>query len=170
MVERLLCGPLVQRQFKSIDDFLKTATSIMNRRKARAGRALENHVEHLLKNAGVPFEMRPKIRGEPDVIIPSKAAYDDPQYPSNKLFMLGVKTTCKDRWRQVLHEADRVAAKHLLTIQPGISSNQLALMSSANVKLIVPGRLHKKYPGNAQAALLNVQQFIAAVRKTLALA
>jgi hypothetical protein len=169
MVERLLCGPLVQRQFKSIDDFLKTATSIMNRRKARAGRALENHVEHLLKNAGVPFEMRPKIRGEPDVIIPSKAAYDDPRYPPNKLFMLGVKTTCKDRWRQVLHEADRVAAKHLLTLQPGISRNQLALMSSANVKLIVPGRLHKKYPGNAQAALLNVRQFIESVRKALAL-
>ena len=26
--------------------------------------------------------------------------------------MLGVKTTCKDRWRQVLSEADRIPQKH----------------------------------------------------------
>jgi len=142
----------------------------MNRRKARAGMAMENHVEHLLRNANIPFEMRPKIGGEPDVIIPSKAAYDDPQYPTGKLFMLGVKTTCKDRWRQVLHEADRVSAKHLLTLQPGVSSNQLALMSAAKVKLIVPQRLHRMYPVKGKAGLMNVQQFIQSVRQTLALA
>jgi hypothetical protein len=30
--------------------------------------------------------------------------------------MLGVKTTCSDRWRQVLAEADRIQLKHLLTL------------------------------------------------------
>jgi hypothetical protein len=28
--------------------------------------------------------------------------------------MPGVKSTCKDRWRQVLAEADRIDHKHLL--------------------------------------------------------
>ena len=168
MAERLLCGPLVQRQFKSIDDFLKTATSIVNRRKARAGRSLENHVERLLKKACVPFEMRPPIKGEPDVVIPSKAAYDDPEYPTNRLFMVGIKTTCKDRWRQVLHEADRVVTKHVLTLQQGISSNQLALMSAEKVQLIVPQRLQKMYPGGGKTGLLSLDAFLKSVKKSLA--
>ena len=48
-VERQVCQNEVSgRLFKNIDDFLHTAASIMNRRKARAGRSFENHVEHLL--------------------------------------------------------------------------------------------------------------------------
>jgi uncharacterized metal-binding protein len=49
----------------------------------------------------------------------------DRHYPTNKLFMVGVKTTCKDRWRQVLNEAKRVKDKHILTTQQGISKRQL---------------------------------------------
>jgi hypothetical protein len=30
--------------------------------------------------------------------------------------MLGSKSTLKDRWRQVLDEADRITHKHLLTL------------------------------------------------------
>ena len=40
--------------------------------------------------------------------------------------MLAVKTTAKDRWRQVLVEAERVETKHLLTLQEGISEIQYA--------------------------------------------
>jgi hypothetical protein len=74
-VERQLCQTEVGRLFKDIDDFLKTASSIMNRRKSRAGRSLENHIDFLLKESGVPHEMQASIAGsKPDIIIPSKAA------------------------------------------------------------------------------------------------
>ncbi len=116
LIERQLCLPEVRRLFKDIDDFLKTAATLMNRRKSRAGRSMENHVQYLLKDAKVPFEVRPQITGEPDIIIPSKAAYDDSSFPEGKLFVVGVKTTCKDRWRQVTAEAPRIEWKHLLTL------------------------------------------------------
>ena len=35
-----------------------------------------------------------------------------------------VKSTCKDRWRQVLSEADRIPNKHLFTLEAAISENQ----------------------------------------------
>ena len=45
--------------------------------------------------------------------------------------MLAVKSTCKDRWRQILAEADRLPVKHLLTLEPGISVAQTDEMTPA---------------------------------------
>jgi type II restriction enzyme len=167
MVERQICQPEVTRLFRSVDDFLQTAGRIMNRRKARAGRALENHVEYLLNQAHIPHTMRPKIDGKPDIVIPSVDAYHDPNYPLDKLFIVGVKTTCKDRWRQVLNEGRRVPHKHILTIQQGISANQLQEMHTANVALVVPRSLHSDYPAQHDITLMNVEQFIGSVRERL---
>lgn len=164
MVERYLCGPEVQRMFKSIDDFLKTAMSIMNRRKARAGRSLEHHVERLLAHAKVEFERQPRIDGLPDIVIPNADAYRDPTYPDNRLMVLGIKTTCKDRWRQVLNEASRIREKHILTLQPGISRNQLSEMKQAGIKLIVPKGLHRMYHPDSRSELMTVESFIQSVQ------
>ena len=143
LVERQVCGPHVCRLFTTIDQFLHTANSILNRRKSRAGRSLENHAELLLKDSGIPFEMRPEITGVPDIVIPGRAEYDDLRYPIEKLFVIGVKTTCKDRWRQVIEEAPRVPRKHILTLQQGISSRQLALMKRAKITLVVPTEISR---------------------------
>lgn len=163
LVERQICQKEIQRLFKDVDDFISTAQSITNRRKSRAGRALENHVAYLLRSAAIPFEPRPRIDGrvEPDILIPSKAAYEDPGFPVEHLCVVGVKTTCKDRWRQVLSEGKRIEKKHILTVQPGISSNQLAEMREHSVTLIVPQSLHKEYPRDTGINLLTVEQFIA---------
>jgi hypothetical protein len=165
IVERQICLPEVRRLFTDIDDFIKTAATLMNRRKSRAGRSMENHVEFLLRDAQIPFDMRPTIEGEPDIIIPSKAAYDDNNYPKNKLFMIGIKTTCKDRWRQVTQEAPRIEWKHLLTLQEGVSEKQLAQMPKQKVSLIVPRKLRNRYPKSAQ--LLDFDEFVGTVKKAL---
>ncbi len=131
-------------------------------------RSLENHVHYLLNAAKVPHEMRSlTIPGKPDVVIPSVDAYNDPAYPEDRLFIVGVKTTCKDRWRQVLNEGRRVRQKHILTIQPGISVNQLVEMYEAGVTLVVPRRLHQDYPPGHPATILNLSGFISNVRRRL---
>lgn len=166
MVERKIFQPEVQRLFASIDDFLNTALSILNARKSRAGRALENHVEHLLRKARIPFEMRKVVDGtRPDIIIPGKAEYEDRSYPVEKLVMIGVKTTCKDRWRQVTKEAPRIEQKHILTLQEGISHKQLEDMQRSDVKLIVPKPLHKKYPKTSSVAIFEVSSFISYIKR-----
>lgn len=167
MAERRICQPDIVRIFRDVDDFLTTASTIMNRRKSRAGRSLENHVEYLLKRARLPHVMRPDLDGKPDVVIPSVEAYKDAQYPVEKLVVVGVKTTCKDRWRQVLNEAKRVPEKHIFTIQQGISPNQLREMHAANVALIVPSDIQGQYPKGTNITLLTVEAFIESVRQRL---
>lgn len=169
MVERQVFQPEVQRLFASIDDFLQTALSILQARKSRAGRSLENQVEYLLKEAGIPYQMRQVVEDtRPDIIIPDKAAYFDSAFPEEKLFMIGVKMTCKDRWRQVTKEAPRIKQKHILTLQEGISSNQLDEMHRAKVTLIVPQSLHKEYPKERTAVILSIHEFIDSVRELYA--
>lgn len=167
-VERQVCqNEISGRLFRNIDDFVKTAASIMNRRKARAGRSFENHVEYLLNHANIPHKMRPSLGadGKPDIIIPDERAYFDATFPREKLFILGLKTTCKDRWRQVLNEAPRHKSKHIFTLQQGITSNQLEEMNTAGVSLIVPAELHKSFPKNRTINLLTVEGFIQAVKQ-----
>ena len=78
--------------------------------------------------------------------------------------MLGVKTTCKDRWRQVLSEAKRIEAKHLLTLEPGISENQTNEMKSNSLFLVLPKELHASFKVKQQKELLTLKDFIDVVK------
>ena len=79
---------------------------------------------------------------KPDFLFPGTAEYHDETFPQARLSMLGVKTTCKDRWRQVLSEAKRIKEKHLFTLEPAISTNQTSEMNAHHVRLVLPAGLH----------------------------
>lgn len=172
MIERKLFEPEVQRAFATIDEFVETALRILNARKSRAGWALENHLEFLLRESGLPFEMRVNVDGtKPDILMPGKKAYEDAargKYPREKLVMVGIKTTCKDRWRQVLNEAPQIKTKHVLTLQEGISPKQLAEMHRSSVVLVVPKALHSRYPEPGPLKLIDIEGFLSSARKILA--
>lgn len=78
--------------------------------------------------------------------------------------MLAVKTTCRDRWRQILNEAERVPAKHLLTLQEGVSEAQFGEMTRAGVQLVVPAGIMKNFPTTVQPHLQTLESFIGDVR------
>jgi hypothetical protein len=161
-LERKVSLPSIQKSFQTVDDFINVAATVMNRRKSRAGHSLEHHVEQLLKVSGLPFDRQPRIDGKvrPDLLIPGKAAYEDAKFPAENLIVAGLKTTCKDRWRQILNEGKRVPEKHLVTLQEAISSDQLREMHEANVTLVVPKPYHKGYDTNTGIRLLSVEDFI----------
>jgi type II restriction enzyme len=165
-LERKVSLPSIQRKFENVDEFICVAATVMNRRKSRAGHSLEHHVEELLRAERLPFDRQARIDGKvkPDLLIPGKAAYENPAFPPNHLIVAGLKTTCKDRWRQILNEGKRVKEKHLLTLQEAISSDQLAEMHDANVTLVVPKPFHKGYDTSTGIRLLTVDGFIAKIR------
>ncbi|WP_077045955.1 type II restriction endonuclease [Pseudomonas sp. KK4] len=153
----------VQKGFASVDEFMQMANSVSNRRKSRSGKSLEIHLEHLFRQFGLSsFSIQCKTEGnkKPDFIFPSCADYHDPSFPDENLRMLAVKTTCKDRWRQVLNEANRIETIHLFTLQEGVSPHQFAEMTTENVKLVVPKPLHTKYPEKLRDKLLSLSDFI----------
>lgn len=148
------------------DDFINFSLSVQNRRKARAGWAFENHLAHLFSNNSISFSKGKKTErnNKPDFIFPDIKFYADTKFPNELLTMLGVKTTAKDRWRQVLSEADRIKLKHLITLQPAISKNQTDEMKSQNLQLIVPASLRSSYTAEQQKEIILVSDFIHLVK------
>ena len=150
-----------------VDGFVKFSLSVQNRRKSRAGLSLENHICALLNANGIAYSHTPvtENRSKPDFIFPDIKCYKDNMFPANKLYMLGAKSTCKDRWRQVLAEADRIERKHLLTLEPAISSYQTDEMSDKKLQLVIPSSIQKTYTEKQQAWLFSVADFLCEVRE-----
>ena len=165
-VEEAIEMPRIRKGFDGIEAFVSHAQSILQRRKARAGRSLELQAREVFVEEGLRededfahgVESEPARR--PDFLFPSQASYRDPDYPSERLRMLAVKTTCRDRWRQILNEAERIPTKHLLTVQEGVSEAQFREMKESGVRLVVPRRLWSHYPAAVQTELLSLEGFV----------
>lgn len=166
-VEQALIMPRLREGFTTVDDFIAYANSVTNRRKSRAGMSLELQLEAIFREQRLPNDRGKVSEGNkrPDFLFPSADAYHDGAWPEAKLRMLAAKTTCKDRWRQILNEADRIKPnKHLITLQEGVSRAQYEEMEKAGVVLIVPQPLHEKYPQAVRPHLISLDQFIAETR------
>ncbi|WP_218001600.1 type II restriction endonuclease [Paraburkholderia acidipaludis] len=150
-----------------VDGFLSFSLSVQNRRKSRVGLALENHLEHMFIGCGIQYTRTAvtENKAKPDFLFPGSAAYHNPDFDPLRLTMLGVKSTCKDRWRQVLAEADKIANKHLLTLETAISTNQTDEMAAKRLQLVLPRGLHNTYTPQQQAWLMDVTSFTALVRE-----
>jgi len=144
------------------DPVMKIAMSAFQRRKSRAGSALENHLEQVFQAHGVTYTRTPVTEGKlkPDFIFPSIECYRDKKFVSDRLTMLASKTTSKDRWRQILNEAVRIPLKHLITLEPSISLNQTNEMQSEKVQLVIPAGLHDTYTVGQRAWLMDVSGFL----------
>jgi hypothetical protein len=146
------------------------AQSVLQRRKSRSGRSLELQTREIFLEEGLvegrTFAHQPESDPgkRPDFLFPSEAAYKDPTFAAAHLRLLAVKTTCKDRWRQVINEADRIPVKHLLTLQEGVSETQFAEMKAAGVRLVIPAPLAQKFPESVQPELTTLEDFITSVR------
>ena len=146
----------------NVDEFISYSLSVHNRRKSRMGHALENHLEFIFKEHSLKYS-RGKIteqKRKPDFIFPGIEEYRNPDFPEHELIMLGVKSTCKDRWRQVLSEAKRIPAKHLLTLEPGISEHQTEEMKESSLQLVIPKELQSSFKSSQQNYLWDVSELL----------
>lgn len=158
---------LIQAGAEDPEPFIRLVQSTLQRRKSRAGSALENHLEQILKDHGITYARTTVTEGrlKPDFIFPGIAHYHDPAFPAARLTMLASKSTCKDRWRQILNEAARIPLKHLLTLEPGISENQTGEMQAERVQLVLPRAIHQTYTTAQQRWLMDVASFVSLVKE-----
>lgn len=166
-LEKHLIGDRLSEGFNNdVDSFLRFSLSVQNRRKSRAGHALENHLMSVFDSHRVRYSRGhiTENKAKPDFLFPGGAEYHDLGFPTERLTMLGSKSSLKDRWRQVLSEADRIAQKHLLTLEAAISESQTDEMASKQLSLVIPTPLHESFTERQKSSLLNVRQFIEYVR------
>lgn len=150
-----------------VDGFLDFSKSVRGRRMSRAGSALENHLEAIFQLHGVRYVRGKETenRNKPDFLFPGQTEYRDATFPDGHLTMLGSKSTLKDRWRQVTREAKRIPAKHLLTLEPGISEHQTDQMIGEGIQLVIPRPLHTTFKPAQQAWLMDLRSFLDLVLK-----
>lgn len=166
-MEEKIYSSMISQPFGSVEHFAEIANKVLNRRKSRAGKSLEHHLADIFTANEIAFEEQAvtENNNKPDFLFPNGECYHNIIFPTEDLTMLGVKTSCKDRWRQVLNEAERIKDKHLFTLQPGISKNQLKEMKDARLTLVVPQKNISTFPKECQGDLCDLSGFINIVRK-----
>jgi EcoRII C terminal len=166
---RTLERHLLEKQLKELqsepmntDSYMQLLLSFQQRRKSRAGSALENHLEAIFTENGLTYTRTGVTENglRPDFIFPGISEYHDPAFQAARLTMVAAKTTCKDRWRQILNEASRIKIKHLLTLEPSISQNQIREMRSEQVQLVLPQELHTTYHASQQSWLMSIADLL----------
>ena len=169
-IEHARYGAVIQQGFNSVDDFITMANMVLNRRKSRAGKSLEHHLSAIFDGNGIRYKAQAVTEGnkKPDFIFPSQEAYRDMSFPTEKLISLAAKTTCKDRWRQVISEADRLRnrPKFLCTLQQGISPAQMDEMQEEQVILVVPKPYIATYPRDRQKRIWTLSKFVSFIKET----
>lgn len=147
----------------TFEDHIRTVQSILQRRRARRGRSLELHLEALFTARRLPYERQ--VETEPgstsDFILPGLAAYRALCGASSRdpdVVHLGAKSTARERWKQVLSEAQLLRRRHLATLDPHLSHASLNAMIDHDVRPVMPERLAALYRGHE---ILTVEEFIA---------
>jgi EcoRII C terminal len=150
-----------------VDGFLSFSLSVQNRRKSRMGQSFEHHLAAVFDATGIRYTKGGKTErsNKPDFLFPDQSSYSSPAFPVDGLTMLAAKSVCKERWRQILPEADRIHAKHLVTLEPGISSAQTDQMQAHAVQLVVPMSLQGSYTQAQTGWLWTVERFVQHVRE-----
>ena len=168
-LEHVRYGGVIEAGFSSVDQFVALANRVLNRRKSRAGKSLEHHLAAIFDQNEIKYTAQAVTEGRkrPDFIFPSEIAYHDFSFPTERLTSLAAKTTCKDRWRQILNEADRLrdGRKYLCTLQQGISSAQMDEMENEKVTLVVPKKYIKTYPKDRQSRIWTIEHFVGYVKE-----
>lgn len=159
-------APIFGKPFPNCQELVTFSSTILNRRKSRAGKSLEHHLATIFTAAKLEYEEQAVTEDnkKPDFLFPSGEAYHNLLFPVDNLVFLGAKTTCKDRWRQVLNEADRIETKYLFTLQQGITKNQLREMKHEHVRLVVPASFRSSFAKEYQQDIETLASFIEIVK------
>lgn len=129
---------MVAGKFKEFDRFF---LSLAQSRKPRAGSTFEWIIKDLFKRLNYPFAEQQVINGKPDFLMPNRAHYD--KNPMDCIIFT-VKTTVRERWRQIVTEGTRGLGFFLATVDDKISDNQLSEMLRNRIYVVVSSDLKAK--------------------------
>lgn len=170
-LERRIVSARIEQGFVTadgvdVDGFISYSLGVQNRRKSRMGQSFEHHLAAVFDACEIAYVKGGKTErnNKPDFLFPGQSAYSDLEFPKGHLSMLAAKSVCKERWRQILPEADRIAVKHLVTLEPGISTAQTDQMQAHDVQLVVPLPLQSSYTEDQVGWVWSVGKFVQHVR------
>lgn len=132
--------------FEDLDGFFM---SIFQSRKSRAGGAFEFMIRTMFRHLSYPFSEQINIDGAtPDFVLPSEERF---RLQPLDCIIFTAKRTLRERWRQVVTEANKGYTFFLATIDEKISKSQIDQMGKHKVFLVVPKAIKHKNPVYAES-------------------
>lgn len=115
--------PTVTEGFGTTHEFVSVAMSVINRRKSRAGLSLELQLATVFDEEQVAYarQQRTEPGSKVDFLFPSLDRYYNASAGDPGIHMLAVKTTLRDRWRQMFQEGKKIEPKHLFTMDQAVT-------------------------------------------------
>lgn len=141
--------------FEELDKFFM---SIFQSRKSRAGKAFEYIIKELFTNLSYPFAEQVDVDGaKPDFLMPSEEYYRTRPLDS---IIFTAKRTLRERWRQVVTEANKGYGFFLGTIDEKVTKSQIDQAATHKIYLVVPESIKMKNPVYKEAySVLTFEQF-----------
>jgi hypothetical protein len=160
----LLCNDLRgSRSSAGANGMADLATTVFESRISWFASALDNHVVHLLRMAGLSFSrFPPPADAWPQgLLFPSEQA---PLFKLDRATMLVIRPSGRD-WSDVTDVEDSSLRRYLLTLEPSIAVAQTDQMCRQGLSLVVPKMLHSSYRPVQADNLIGVEEFVDLVRR-----
>lgn len=128
----------VVRSFPKLDALFLSASQ---QRKTRAGRSFEHHIARVLHDGRIRYQEQAVTGGRrPDFVLPSVAVLTSMTRSFDEAMILSLKTTLRERWKQVPMEKFRCEL-FLATVDDRVSSEAVDGMQAQGIHLVVPESL-----------------------------
>ncbi|WP_346838419.1 type II restriction endonuclease [Microbulbifer sp. SAOS-129_SWC] len=133
-----------EKQAIYFPDLNKLTMSLSQSRKSRAGKAFEGIFQELFSRLGYSYSDQVDIDGaKPDFVMPSEEYFREKPLES---IIFTAKRTLRERWRQVVTEANKGYSFFLATFDEKISSNQIEQAAKHKIYVVVPKPLKNDIP------------------------
>lgn len=141
--------------FNELDKMLM---SVFQSRKSRAGKAFEYIIKELLTRLSYPFSEQVVIDGaKPDFVMPSEQYFHKKPLDS---IIFTAKRTLRERWRQVVTEANKGYGYFLATLDERVTKSQIEQAANHKIFLVVPKSMKENNEVYAkQYNVLSFEQF-----------
>ncbi|MDB4863540.1 type II restriction endonuclease [Pirellulaceae bacterium] len=115
-------------------------------RKSRAGSAFEFIVKEMFGKLNYPFSEQVKAENARlDFVLPSADHFEKQPLDS---IIVTVKRTLKERWKQIVSEANKGYGFFLVTMDKEKTKSEISEMETKKVYMVVPKKIkEEKYPG-----------------------
>jgi len=129
---------IISSLIEKFDIFYEIFKRAKQARVSRAGGSFEIHMMSALKSGGIPHAAQNIFDGsKPDFVLPSGYIYRDPVLRRDLALVLTLKTTLRERWKQVVSESTNCPI-YLATLDESVPSRTLDKLKAKDITLVVP--------------------------------
>jgi len=139
-------------------DIDKLFMSIFQSRKSRAGKAFEYIIKEMFTRLSFPFSEQIVIDGaKPDFVMPSGDFFKEKPLDS---ILFTAKRTLRERWRQVVTEANKGYGYFLATLDEKVTKSQIEQAANHKIFIVVPKSIKENNEVYAEGYnVLSFEQF-----------